>query len=482
MHARRIAAAVLPFIALFAGGSAANAGVAFTLGPGASPDVAVDAAGTAHMVWQRSPSSVMYCQVPRGATRCSGTPTSLTAPLSPVEKSAHVFLPGGPTVLVTTTRCCPFETDLSSSADNGATFGGPVTIGLPPSDWADAGVVQGPGGTLSAFSLLSYQNLPLAGPPTTTQADFAYGAVVGISASGGVFGGTTPVHVFSDGTTLQFVRYSGAGDPSSSPSWTAPATIGAGDVPSVGGGPAGLVALSRSGATGSQRLFARKFDGTSFGSPVGVSETGGPDLPNLSAAPGNGRFTAIWLCPACNGGRELRVSQSTNGTTWSTPRAIVDKANADGISAFHPRAAVAPDGEGFAVWDTGTVARAASLDPPSGPAPARNGTTQTTVGDQSVGFGSPKGCVKPGHPVVLNIVTKTKRNLIGKQPRTFVQRVIFSVDTKKVTDRRKKWTATFPSSGFAAGSTHKTSALITFKQQGKKKTFTKKVSKNFKVC
>ena len=134
------------------------------------------------------------------------------------------------------------------------------------------------------------------------------------------------------------------------------------------------------------------------------------------------------------------------------------------------------------MWDTGTVARAASLDPPSGPAPAPNSTTQTTVGDQSVGFGSPKGCVKAGHPVALNVVTKTKRNLIGKQPRTFVQRVIFAVDKKKVTDRRKKWTATFPTAGFAPGSTHKTSALITFKQQGKKKTFTKKVSKSFKMC
>src|SRR3954463_13979773 len=118
MPARRIAAVLVPAAALLVlCVSPANAGVAFTLGSGTTPDVAVDAAGTAHAVWDRAPSSIVYCQVPRGATRCAGTPVSITAPLSAVDGSAHVFLPGGSTVLVTTTRCCPFETDLASSSD-----------------------------------------------------------------------------------------------------------------------------------------------------------------------------------------------------------------------------------------------------------------------------------------------------------------------------------------------------------------------------
>lgn len=474
--------ALLPVVALLGCAAGAQAGIPFTVASGASPDVAVDAEGTAHIVWQQDPDALRYCQVRRGATSCSSPPVRLTARLSPTAGSAHVFLPGGSNVLLSTTRCCPVEIDVYSSSDGGATFGGPVQIGSPGGDWPDVAVVQGPGATLSAFTLLGYENAPLAGPTETGAASFSYGAVVGISAGGGVFGGTTPVHVFSDGTDMQFVRYGGSGSLNDSASWTAPAAIGPGDVPSVGGGSAGLVVLSRSGAAGARRLFARKFSGSAFGSPVGVSETGEPDLSTVSAAPSNGRFTAIWACTTCAGGRELRVSQSSDGVRWSTPAAILKVPNADSISSLHPRVAVAPDGQGFAVFEGGSSVRATSLDPPGGPAPAPNRTTETQVGDQTVGFESPKGCVNVAHPIVLRVVTKTKKDLIGKRPKTFVQQVVFSVDKSKVTDRKKKFSATFPTAGFARGSTHPARAKITFKQQRPSKTFTKTVSKSFKIC
>src|SRR5215207_8442360 len=482
MRSRCILAALLAGAAALASAAGAQAGVPFALGPGASPDVAVAPDGTAHIVWHRDPDADMYCQVRRGATACAATPVRITAPLSAIEGSAHVFLTGGAGVLVTTTRCCPFETDLYSSGDGGATFAGPAKLGTPPSEWADAGVVQGPGATLSAFSLLGFQSLPLAGPTEAGQATFSYGAVVGISASGGVFGGTTPVHVFSDGTSLQFARYGGSGSLNDTPNWTAPAAIGPGDAPSVAGGPAGLVVLSRTGAAGSQRLFARRFSGTAFGSPVGVSETGSPDLATLRAQTSNGRFTAIWVCNACTAGRELRVAQSSDGAAWTAPATILKKPETERISALRPRVAVAPDGEGFAVWDTGTDVRATSLDPPGGPAAAPNRTTSTQVGDQTVGFDSPKGCVRAGHPIVLNVVSKTKKDLIGKRLKTFVQKVVFFVDKAKATDRRKKFTATFRTTGLVPGSTHPAGAIITFKQQGRQKPFTKTVRMSFKVC
>src|SRR3954452_3601994 len=185
-------------LALAACAPGAQAGVPFTVAPGASPDVAVDAAGTAHVVWYAA-DALKYCQVRRGATSCSSAPLTLSAPLSPEPGSAHVFLVGGSNELLSTTRCCPVEIDTFSSADGGATFGGAVKIGAPAGDWPDVAVVQGPGATLSVFSLLSYEDAPLGGPTESGSAAFSYGAVVGISAGGGVFGGTTPVHVFSDG-------------------------------------------------------------------------------------------------------------------------------------------------------------------------------------------------------------------------------------------------------------------------------------------
>ena len=45
-----------------------------TLGQGTRPDLTVDAAGTAHIVWTVSPigsaATTVYCRVPRGARSC----------------------------------------------------------------------------------------------------------------------------------------------------------------------------------------------------------------------------------------------------------------------------------------------------------------------------------------------------------------------------------------------------------------------------
>ena len=52
---------------------AAPAGAgAVTLGPGAMPGLAVDAAGTAYIAWSGpgSPASLQFCRLPRGATAC----------------------------------------------------------------------------------------------------------------------------------------------------------------------------------------------------------------------------------------------------------------------------------------------------------------------------------------------------------------------------------------------------------------------------
>ena len=61
-------------------------------------------------------------------------------------------------------------------------------------------------------------------------------------------------------------------------------------------------------------------------------------------------------------------------------------------------------------------------------------------------------------------------------------RAVFSVDKTKVTDKKKKFSATFQTAGFARGSTHSGAAKITFTQQKLKKTFTKTVKKSFKIC
>ena len=77
--AAALAAVAIPFLL------PSVAGAAITLGPGAQPGLAVDAAGTAYVAWSGlgNPQSLMFCRVPRVATACDPARRPQSPPPAP---------------------------------------------------------------------------------------------------------------------------------------------------------------------------------------------------------------------------------------------------------------------------------------------------------------------------------------------------------------------------------------------------------------
>jgi hypothetical protein len=466
----------------------------FTVGTGEFPDIAVDTTGTAHVVWNEDSGSassadpVVYCQIPRGATACS-VKTVLSAPLDTTGRTTYVFAPSAGRVIVESYRCCADETVTGNyafeSTDGGQTFSAPRRIGNI--DHAQ-GAAFGPGDAVSGAradaSVEAYQRMPLSGAGAASTANLDSGIGIPTHAAVGIFGGTTPVQVFSDGTKTTFLRNTG-GDPNSASNWTGPTTLTpAGDEPLVAGGPAGLVMLYRIGEPGARVLAARKFDGTTFGAPVNVSETGDPIQAGFSAEPSGGAFQALWVDNGASP-NEMHWSSSADGTSWSAPQTIVSGDEAD--AAAHLRVAAAPDGEGFGVWDglsNDTPIRVIPLKqgvPGGGGGDGTDGSATTpsdsvTVGGQEVTLLTPGACVNPGVKIKLRVTSKTKQQLSPKK-RVKIVYVVFSLDKKKKKDKKAAFKATFKTAGLKAGSTHKLRAKVRLKPvvgKGKKKTKTLK--------
>src|SRR4051794_8718488 len=119
-HMRRTSPVRLALAAALALSATAQA-KSFTVSQsGNHPAIAVDAAGTAHVVWDQvdkpdaddATSTTYYCKVPRGATSCAKGSTRTFSPAAGDQDFAgpRVFLTGASNVVVVLTRCCTPET------------------------------------------------------------------------------------------------------------------------------------------------------------------------------------------------------------------------------------------------------------------------------------------------------------------------------------------------------------------------------------
>src|SRR3954466_11620892 len=93
----RLSAALVATAATLILAPAAQGATPFTIGSGSFPDVAVDAGGTTHIVYdQHDPTGdhIGYCPVPKGNPSCApGPQPSLTAPAEAIGRSTYVFAP-----------------------------------------------------------------------------------------------------------------------------------------------------------------------------------------------------------------------------------------------------------------------------------------------------------------------------------------------------------------------------------------------------
>lgn len=372
MKSRRSLVALVA--ALSVGLAVPSASDALTIGEGnvfSSPGVAVDAAGTAYIAWRGPESgvgSLQFCRLPRGATACD-IRHAIAAPGDTVSR-AFVTVSGSRVTVLQYRYGAGDGMYRFTSVDGGVSFGPGEAVGSVPFSEA----VVGPGDTLSGVTNAesigeAFQNVPLtgsSGPATYAMlsADHPYNGAVGLIDA------ATPLAVFTDGSdAAQFRRYDGTGSLNDVANWTPPADLGVARYPKLAGGPSGLLLLATS-PDGS--VFARKWNGVTFGPPVSIGA--GADPATLHASQdAAGRFHVIFVRSDAEG-LHLIHAVSDDGVTWRSGTVTTQSAATDGgLSAT--RIAIAPDHVGVAVWNAGFKEIRVAAIGPDAPGPP-----QTKIG------------------------------------------------------------------------------------------------------
>ena len=469
--------------------AAAPAGAAqpFVIGAGNRPDIDVDASGAAHVVWNQPTSDVnktrvIYCKIPRGATKCA-IKHVLTPPLQSTGHDTYVFNAGAGRILIESYRCCetggPNGNHLYQSLNGGASFGAPIHIGDIDHEQE---AVLGPGDAISGIDRSDFQQMPLAVDSGAQVATLDAGFSVPTYAGLGIFNNSIPVVVKADGEHTSFLRYKGSGNVNNESTWIGPTPLTpVGNEPKLAGGPAGLtmVYLVDRGTKGHQ-LVARKFNGTTFGPGVGVSETADPIFPDLYADRAVGRFNAIWND---NSGTKDRLKWATSktGAAWAKPLVITTGGAFD--SAYNQRVAAFPSKSGFVVWDENASdgkVRAVHLLPQGG-GPGKP-VDSFTAGGKRFTLLQPGLCVPKGDNVTLQVRTKVLKQ-VAKNKRVKVGKVVFGVDANTKTDKTSPYKKSFTTKGFAPKSAHKSKADVHLKPaDGSGAGSTKKLEGSFKIC
>lgn len=368
---RGAAMALAAGVLLLAFQAAPAASKPFTLGVGTKPAIAVDAAGTAHIVWDENANPgddrVVYCRLPRGARACEMT-RALPAPAEDFDGPRVVLADGEP--IVVSQRCCISGLPRNSatvafrSADGGNTFAAPSPIG---NNELDRDPILGPGaGTISTVGSQTdgtfFQAMPLSAAPPGVQARAALDDDVpgptGDTGDGSValVDSLTPIGAFrsiqTTGPTLVYARvFGGAGSPNSSATWHPSRLVGAGDDPELAGGLRGAYLLDREGAPAKRRYVVRPYDpvgetlGVPFGSkPTKVSPKGDPIFADFEQDAG-GNLQAIWV--QNDVGREpLMHARSLDGRRWGKPRSLAETRD----RAYGLQLGAGPDGGGWAIF------------------------------------------------------------------------------------------------------------------------------------
>jgi hypothetical protein len=373
---RFIHSLLVPFIvssALFAvslaGARTAAASTDFVFGAGSAPDIAVDGAGTAHVVWldeSQGPvqARTVYCRIPRGARACTNTQVLY---MGDGGSSPRVLLQAPQTVIVILGRyACGSTTCVLTrvSGDAGLTFFQAKTVSegnpLGPGGgfYADASgeAVDGPGNSVSFVNSGTYAlfftntSLDPAAQPALMPAELTPSAV-----DSGTIGlwGNVPVVVYRDNGVLRWRRYdyslvcqklNAAGCWSTAQDIDTDADSGG---VSLAGGPSGLFLYYEQGPPGAAQGVVRKFNGSGWGSAIPVTSSGYL-RPGDVSQDASGRLQVVWFNKGGDTDGLTQWRTSTDGVNW-TPTITINT-DTDVLDSVHVSAA--PDGQGFAVWDS----------------------------------------------------------------------------------------------------------------------------------
>ena len=467
----------------------ANAAKEIQIGTGFAPDVAVDSSGTAHIAWvDAAPDGarpIHYCKLNRNGLACEKS-VSLAVPLDTIGRNTvHVFVPSDGRVLIVAGRCCDTDTAgayLLESTDDGDTFAAPRRIGtidpIGGAVFANETVYGITGGGAS------FQRMPLAGPVPEVFATLDPGFPIPTYSGIGLVGGA-PLKVSADGMNASFHLQNGTGEANDASTWAGPTpfTPAANDM-KMASGPAGTILLSSIPNGTPPNLYAQKWNGTGFGAPTPIAPSVDPIFYDVKAD-ASGRFTALWVENSLTP-NEVRFSQSTNGTTWSAPTTILKAPNVDNL--YSTKVATAGDGQGFGVWDSNTntgpinVAPLEAVVDTSGNAGTPSTVATTTVGGVQIGLIAPTSCVHPGDKIALRVTSKIKKKL-SPTKRVKITLATFSLDKKKIKDKKAAFKGIFATTGFKAASKHPLKAVVNLKPvKGKAKVKPKTLKGVLTIC
>jgi hypothetical protein len=389
---------------------------ASTIGQGFGPGVAVDAAGTAYIAWSgpENPASLQFCRLPRGATACD----IAHAIAAPGTTTSRAFVTvSGSRIAVVQYRYPLVAPDIAGvyefiSTNGGTSFDGGRRVGTVPFYEA----VVGPGDTLSGATDngTSFQNVSLDGTSVAASTSAQLSVDHPYRATVGLVDAATPLTVFTSGDdAAQYRRYDGSGSLNDAVNWTPAVDLGAAAYPKLAGGPSGLFLLA---TAPNNSVFARKWNGTSFGPPVTVSDRA--DAPSLhTSQDAAGRLHAVFARGDADG-LHLIHAVSDDGTTWRSGTAVTQSPP---VGIADTRVATAPDHVGVAVLRAGNEIRVAAVGPdaPAGasPPPPGGGGQQlppapTPIYHQTVVVRPVSGVVRVRRPGSRRFVTLTTADAV----------------------------------------------------------------------
>jgi hypothetical protein len=379
------------------------------IGTGSHPNILVDAAGTAHIVWDETVPGdgdrLHYCRLPRGANACAASSvlkidqpdvdgnnasnnTDTDGPRALAIGDELLLLSNRGPNLVPVPGCTDPDPSaceqsdsndyLFTSEDGGTTFGAPGRIGTNP---ATFGVVTF-GGESPFIATLSSP----PGQGLTFQASHAGQFATDAASFGAAEAGGNgsccllavdpatgrPAVAVSNGGQVVVREWNATGSPNDATQWSTSAPVPGAGQPALAAAN-GALYLAVTPCDACDQTIVRRVVGGAVGPAVAI----GPASNELTLAGGSGGTVDAVFNTQDNGG-QLVVRHSTDGTAWSAAQVL-----ATGGAHDDPRAAVGPDGGGVAVWADGSGDDAAIEVSGFGPTGA---TGQLGLG--SVGGGS----------------------------------------------------------------------------------------------
>ncbi len=372
-----------------------------TIGTGRSPQVLVDAAGTAHVTWSEErgddADAVRYCRLKRGAPGCDVTRElvpvqvgELAAPIYNDEYGVPRVLAIGDELVVLTARYPNLiagpdgelhdrNTYLFASDDGGGAFQAETLVGTGPTSGQPS--VFGPPDT-PRIGLIS--DTVTGGTFFQAISGARYNARTANLGADGIDASLAPdgaglVAAFAQLDGRIHVRaWNGAGDPEDPAAWsdvTLPGTD-----PRLAGGPGGVFLLSRDV---DHLLGVRRVDGGAIGPRTVLQGTRNASMRDVFQD-ASGRLFVTYRQSTADG-PVLRVRSATDGRTFSAAQTLLRAPSDTGL--WSSDLAAAGDGGGFAIVHQAPDGRAS-------PIVAQPFGNQSPTGQPGLG-GQPGGGLDP---------------------------------------------------------------------------------------